>query len=80
MRTQIADSGEIDLLPEDNEWSREDLVVALIDNLQACRSDGAGPSTRIVPESLCLEIEYRLRESIPLSIAGHVPASARVLH
>lgn len=36
-------------------------LLALLENLEACRATGEGPEARVVPESLCVEIEQCLK-------------------
>ncbi len=38
-----------------------DDLLALRDNIQACRPTSDGPPSRVVPESMCSEIESVLR-------------------
>lgn len=38
-----------------------DELLALLENLEACRATAEGPKARVVPESLCAEIEQCLR-------------------
>jgi len=65
---------------ERDDWSREDLVLALIDNLRACRSTAAGPPSRIVPETMCVEIVERLRQALPSHVAQSAPETSRIVH
>ena len=38
-----------------------DEILAIRENLEACRRATAGPASRVVPESLCVELEQCLR-------------------
>jgi hypothetical protein len=51
---------------EGEPFTRDELVAAVVDNLRSChRRTNEGPPVRIVPESLCLEIELALAFGTP---------------